>query len=1060
MILRNYKGREVSIGRQQLRSQRVLDWLHEIVDFPVVKETYNEILHEVMDLDHAREILGRIESGEITVAESDFASLPSPFAHNVVLQGVSDLVLMEDRSALLRELHRKVLERVMPSDQISSIQFQPGEIVEYFRRKLPKVTRKEDILSYLDRVGDANLLQEKGRNVFDVATASFSDVRKWSGQLMDEGLIESVWTPQGIHWAPKDHVPIYVAVYAQRSRLKPPEEKVLALIKEKPLTHKELLRKSKRPKDALNETLRKLERSYLIARRGVEETIYVAREPVRGPFEEALDKILTKRLDVDGPYSATELAVALGLEAELVEEVLRDLESEGVVSSGHFLVDKEFQFMLTRDLQRLQRKGETREVFEETQVKAFLLEKQFRKIETLDDFFDTFLEAGMVLDIWNHTTSFDYPEWTRRRASGDILEGRFLNGRVRYVRAGDVPLFLSAFPRSPLTEFESKVLEVIRGADGIDIWGIASKLREEKERVKEALEKLDYDVYVIRKFQGDGWTARNLYLAFDPPAKEVKDAFESLVKRFLAAYGPVPFSGIREWARFEWDELERLMDRLEEQGLVTRILVTGKAEGEMYVLAQELPALRKASAKAVSDPVRVLSLLDPWTQPLWAQVASRYGEGWFFPLVKDGDLVGMAEIWEMSGCIEVRELDLTSPDLLKEAIDGLTRMMAFYALRGVDVLRVTRFQEKDVPEAEDLSAWKRAGFVRFSDFVAYGPIVPVDFEKSDLLAYTLHKQGIAAESRFADPIGAAKTLGGLRSDFAARLRVKDFRPLERLHRNGLLSKGLGIPEYWTYCSEDDLGLFKAAKGTRLTKDMKTVLKLIQEEGPISRQRLLVLSDLSRPATAAALRNLYEGLHVTRDADNRYRLVPDLKIARDEARREVLRRIIRSLGVTSAESLAAYTRFEYNMGETRQRLREFEGEGWLTKGFLARGERTVMWILKDDVARIGELGFRRKFVLTPMDNLFLYLREAIVAKFHMGNCYVVFDGPEMVAAFKARRRKWQLTVTEFQGDPAARRIVELWESENELAVDEQVERISDHEVMEWYAKMYGHGAAEK
>src|SRR5207247_1444786 len=135
MILRNYKGREVSIGRQQLRSQRVLDWLHEIVDFPVVKETYNEILHEVMDVGHAREILQRLESGEIAVAESDFAPLPSPFAHNVVLQGVSDLVLMEDRSALLRELHRKVLERVMPTDAISSIQFQPGEIAEYFLRK-------------------------------------------------------------------------------------------------------------------------------------------------------------------------------------------------------------------------------------------------------------------------------------------------------------------------------------------------------------------------------------------------------------------------------------------------------------------------------------------------------------------------------------------------------------------------------------------------------------------------------------------------------------------------------------------------------------------------------------------------------------------------------------------------------------------------------------------------------------------------------------------------------------------------------------------------------------
>src|SRR5205809_8081558 len=78
---------------------------------------------------------------------------------------------------------------------------------------------------------------------------------------------------------------------------------------------------------------------------------------------------------------------------------------------------------------------------------------------------------------------------------------------------------------------------------------------------------------------------------------------------------------------------------------------------------------------------------------------------------------------------------------------------------------------------------------------------------------------------------------------------------------------------------------------------------------------------------------------------------------------------------------------------------------------------------------------------------------------MGYCYVVFDGPEMVAAFKARRRKWQLTVTEFQGDPAARRIVDLWESENELAVEEQVDRISDHEAMEWYAKMYSRGAGD-
>ena len=149
-----------------------------------------------------------------------------------------------------------------------------------------------------------------------------------------------------------------------------------------------------------------------------------------------------------------------------------------------------------------------------------------------------------------------------------------------------------------------------------------------------------------------------------------------------------------------------------------------------------------------------------------------------------------------------------------------------------------------------------------------------------------------------------------------------------------------------------------------------------------------------------------------------------------------------------------------MGETRARLREFEREGWLTKGFLACGERTVYWVLKADVDRIEDMTFRRKFVLTPMDNLFLYLRQDIVNRYHSGYCYVVFDGTEMVASFKARRRKTEFVITEFEGEPEARRIVDAWQEENELAVHEEVDRISDHEVMEWFAKMYGRGAAER
>src|SRR5207247_7358194 len=115
--------------------------------------------------------------------------------------------------------------------------------------------------------------------------------------------------------------------------------------------------------------------------------------------------------------------------------------------------------------------------------------------------------------------------------------------------------------------------------------------------------------------------------------------------------------------------------------------------------------------------------------------SGRYGEAGCCPRVKDGELVGMAEIWEMSGCIEVREMDLASPDQLDEAIAALTRMMKFYEMRGVDVLRVTRFQAKNVPEAEDLSHWNRAGFMRFSDCLANASIVPRAFGATALRGF-------------------------------------------------------------------------------------------------------------------------------------------------------------------------------------------------------------------------------------------------------------------------------------------------------------------------------------
>ena len=112
MILRNYKGYEIRVAKQQLNAERLLRICEKIEDFPVIKETFREILEDYMDINHAKDVLEKIEKKKIKVIFLKESDLPSPFSHSLIALGESDVVLMEDRKKLLIDLHKKILERL------------------------------------------------------------------------------------------------------------------------------------------------------------------------------------------------------------------------------------------------------------------------------------------------------------------------------------------------------------------------------------------------------------------------------------------------------------------------------------------------------------------------------------------------------------------------------------------------------------------------------------------------------------------------------------------------------------------------------------------------------------------------------------------------------------------------------------------------------------------------------------------------------------------------------------------------------------------------------------
>ena len=113
MILRNYKGREKSVGKQQVHSEFLFSAVKKLSnEFPILREARREVFEDLMDVAHAEAVLRWIETGKVKV-KSIRTPLVSPFGISLMMQGRSDLIKMEDKTSFLKrmhELHLKVIE--------------------------------------------------------------------------------------------------------------------------------------------------------------------------------------------------------------------------------------------------------------------------------------------------------------------------------------------------------------------------------------------------------------------------------------------------------------------------------------------------------------------------------------------------------------------------------------------------------------------------------------------------------------------------------------------------------------------------------------------------------------------------------------------------------------------------------------------------------------------------------------------------------------------------------------------------------------------------------------
>lgn len=111
MILRNYMGRRKSARRQQVSADMLIYFAKKLQDFAVLKESYREIIEDKFEVENIREILREIQSGEIEVVLKQ-ADSPSPMSFGLATMGASDVVFAEDKLTMLKEFHRRVIDKI------------------------------------------------------------------------------------------------------------------------------------------------------------------------------------------------------------------------------------------------------------------------------------------------------------------------------------------------------------------------------------------------------------------------------------------------------------------------------------------------------------------------------------------------------------------------------------------------------------------------------------------------------------------------------------------------------------------------------------------------------------------------------------------------------------------------------------------------------------------------------------------------------------------------------------------------------------------------------------
>ena len=294
----------------------------------------------------------------------------------------------------------------------------------------------------------------------------------------------------------------------------------------------------------------------------------------------------------------------------MIKQTLYELEEQGTIQGGNFILGRSApQYLLAEDIIYLEAQSLGNiEVVSEKILREYIDQKLFKKFSSLQTLFDQHNDVASPRTVYHRLEKPNLDEWWEWRDSDAILQGRFSAGKLRYIPANKVGMYQALFRREADGKIQNLIIDMLKRSPPLSKSEISKELEIKTELIDGALRALEEKLMIHRyNRHRNPWTTHNRYRLlneYEAPDKPER----KLMMDQLRSSGPLTFPELRRECGLPLNVARNVLNSLEEEDLISKIVVVGATRLFTYCLKEEVEPIKNTTEKRT---VRVTSWRDP-----------------------------------------------------------------------------------------------------------------------------------------------------------------------------------------------------------------------------------------------------------------------------------------------------------------------------------------------------------------------------------------------------------------------------------------------------------------